>query len=256
MPTQNQNLPSNVPANLAHSFKRSEKNLTDDVNPLIKSSPVKIDNLNENFIVLRTSNGDLKRLGARNSDGLMKKLFQRVEKYYEVDSRPYSFMMHFYSPTAQISYNYTVSLEFELQVADPCKIVELTIVSLLNCVARDLKKLATLATERYEIKDSMAAVKALRATFESFQPPTFLVFKPGEVNAELDDVAKGIIRNIEEAEIRGLEARAQANVGMAQAILNKYQEGAGDHVGDDRIGIMVDKFISSDPTKRIGNDEK
>lgn len=224
-----------------------------DVNPLSPQSSSKINNVDENRIVVVTRNGEYKLLGRHQNLGLIEKLMWGVKTHYEVDPRPHRFELEISSPTNEASLYYTIFLTFELKVIDPCKIVEQKIGSMLDCVKFDLTRLVMAETTARSFDESKLVFEAIRLKFEDFKAPDYLSFKPGPIQTHLPPAALEASRQKELRNLTRSQAAEKNSANIIQAVAEVAQKGVDDHVGSDIIGKLVDSSV--DHIQRIGTNK-
>lgn len=236
-------------ANNENVISHRQRQLNEDVNPLLKSSQLIINSVDDNFVVGRQKSGQLSKMGPNRIVGLsfkdrtvqaMKERFlDNFVKYYEVDKKGYPFSIRLNSSTSQPTLKFTVRLDFTLQVIDPCPIVEGNVTSLLECVLQDLKKLVDMTTSRFLVQYSNDAKLTLQANLDNFTPPPYLRLIAGAVDVGPDAEALVVLRQVEEEEIRLQGVGVDTAVNTAKAIGTVLQEKVPSQIEDHHAAKMV-----------------
>jgi hypothetical protein len=219
-----------------------QRQIRDDVNPLIKSSAQSINNLYDNFMVVKLKDGQVMLASDVSKNGFFKNMFNGVVKFYEVDKRRYPFALEISSPTHQASFKYTVTMEFEINVIDPCTIVSQSITSLLESVTTDLKRMASEVTMQYSIEETKRAAELLRDRLDAFRAPPYVFFWPGVVDVAPDSAALKMLRQIEEERLRLRGEQVRANVGVAESVATSITQKAGELIEDHQVARVVNRL--------------
>jgi hypothetical protein len=152
---------------VSRTITHKDRKKSSDVNPLQQSSSQPIVSLDDNFVVGRQKSGQLHNIDRNFKLTLRDKLLNGIEKYYEVDKRSYPFEIKFYGlASKKATQTFDVTLEFSLQVSNPCMIVEGNHTSLLNCVELDLKHFVSHIARCYDVENTEGARYALQQKFE------------------------------------------------------------------------------------------
>lgn len=236
------NAPTPVPVPAETLVVHKQRRIRDDVSPLIKFSDREINNLYDNYIVVKLKDGQVMLADDVSKNGFFKNLFNGMVKYYEVDKHRYPFALEISSPTHQASFKYTVTLEFEINVSDPVFIVRQGITSLLESVTTDLKRMASDVTIQFSIEETKLAAKELTARLDLFEAPKFLNFRPGVVDVAPDLDALKMLRQIEEERLRLRGQQVRTNVGAAEAVATSVLERAGSLVEEHEIAKVVNRL--------------
>lgn len=186
----------------SRTITHKHRSKSDDVNPLLRSATHEIVSADDNFIVGRQKKGQLHNIVPGFSLSFRDKMFNGLEKYYEVDKRNYPFSITFReAPSAQATFKFDVTVEFSLKVIDPCVIVRENHTSLLDCILQDMKSTVHSVTSRFMVQKAAEASLLLQTAIASFDCPPYLKMTAGVVDISADAAASKMLRELEQKDL-------------------------------------------------------
>jgi hypothetical protein len=238
--------PSAQPA--ARTIAHKQRDSSDDVNPLLQSSPYPIVSDDDNYVVGRQRGGQLHSIVPGFKLSLKDKLLNPIEKYYEVDRRSYPFVIRFdETPSAQATFKFIVTLEFNLKVLDPCAIVSENHTSMLHCIRLDLKRCVHDVTSRFLVQNTDDARLALHAALNSFGPPAFLQMVLGVVDVMPDQRAAQMLSELHAKDLKvaliGTQTELNTATGIGDKIAASAAQAVEEHQLAKQVPGLVDKLL-------------
>jgi hypothetical protein len=209
----------------SRTITHNKRDKASDVNPLLQSSSEIIVSADDNFIVGRQKGGQLHNIVPGFKLSFKDNWFNGIEKYYEVDKRSYPFVVPFDGmASAQATFKFNVSLEFTLQVVDPCAVVKENYTSLLDCILLDLKRSVYDITSRFLVQKTDEARMSLQTALMSFNCPPFLKMNCGVVDIMADAAATKMLRELEQKNLEMALIGKKTEIDSAMALSSKVTE--------------------------------
>ena len=212
---------------------------SDDVNPLIKESRLPLSNENGNFIVGKQKNGQLHNIVPGFSLPLKDRLLNNFDAYYEVRRKSYPFVMKFNDlPSAQVTLNFNVQIEFQLAVIDPVPIVADRTTSFLDCIRHNLKRNIDRVASRYEVRQIKEAQAELQKILDAFQCPPYLKWTCGLVKITPDDRTLKKLRELDEKQLDIAVIAANTERKVATELSGKITQSTVDNIEDHQLAKL------------------
>lgn len=229
---------------VARTITHNQRAKSSDVNPLLQSSPQPITSADDNFIVGRQANGKLSNVVPGFRLPFKEKFLNPLEKYYEVDKRSYPFALILGNmPSAQATFKFNVSLEFNLKVVEPCAVVQDNCTSLLECIMLDLRRCVHSVTGKFLVQDVGQAITELQAALLSFNVPPFLQIVFGVIGVEPDEDAARMLHELERKQIELQLIGSRGERGAAQRVIDKIVDKAADGIEEHQIQKLLPESV-------------
>lgn len=233
-----------APQSVARTITHNQRAKSSDVNPLLQSSPQPITSADDNFIVGRQADGKLSHIVPGFKLSLKEKFLNSLEKYYEVDKRSYPFVLILGNmPSAQSTFKFTVSLEFNLKVVEPCAVVRENCTSLLDCIMLDLRRCVHGVTGKFHVRDVGQAETELQTALNSFNVPSFLQIVFGVIGVEPDEHAKHLLHELERQKMELELVGSRGEIAAAQGVIDKIVVKAADGIEDHQIQKLLPESV-------------
>lgn len=233
-----------APQSVARTITHNQRAKSSDVNPLLQSSPQPITSADDNFVVGRQADGKLRNIVPGFKLSFKEKFLNPVEKYYEVDRRAYSFAINLgNTPSAQATFKFNVTLEFNLKVVEPCAVVQDNCTSLLECIMLDLKRCVHSVTGKFLVQDVGKATTELQTELLSFNGPPFLQIVFGVIGVAPGEDAARMLHELERKQIELELIGSRGEVGAAQRVVDKIVDKAADGIEEHQIHKLLPESV-------------
>jgi len=241
-------------ANIQSASRTITHNMRDkasDVNPLLQSSSEAIVSADDNFVVGRQKTGQLHNIVPGFKLSFKDSWFNGIDKYYEVDKRTYPFVVRFEGmASAQATFKFNVSLEFTLQVVDPCVVVQEKYTSMLDCILLDLKRSVYDITSRFLVQKTDEARMALQTALLSFNCPSFLKLSWGIVDIMPDAQAAKMLRDLEQKNLEialiGKKTEIDSAIALSSKVTEVYTANVEDHEIQKHLPSLIGKVLPNE----------
>jgi hypothetical protein len=215
-----------------------------DVNPLLQSSSQPITSAEDNFVVGRQAGAQLHNIVPGFKLPFKERFFNAIEKYYEVDKRSYPFVVAFQNmPSAQATFKFNVTVEFNLKVIDPCVIVRDNATSMLDCILLDLKRCVHDVTSRFLVQNTDETRMALQTALNSFRCPAYLQMVCGVVDIMPDEAATKMLRELEEKNLKVAIIGTRTEVVSAQNLGDKIASSVADNLEEHQLQKQIPGLV-------------